>query len=271
MDGKLTLETLNKIELFLKGKLSSNENRIFEKQLKNNIKLQEEVFIQKHLLSILSNNEWMRLKNSKDNKELQDLIEKYRSKQFQTASKNIKDIGLNHIKNKKDKKFYILGYVACAVLLFFFGITYFTNIRSPLGDQYYSHSDWKNELISFTEKGNTNDIFVNAEQSFKNKNYIHSITLFKTINKTDERYAYSLMYLGAAYDLINKNEKALQTFDLLLLEKESNEFSRGYWYKSLIYLELNNKEKTIEYLKLIITNPNNHNYDKAKKLLKEVL
>ncbi len=74
------------------------------------------------------------------------------------------------------------------------------------------------------------------------------------------------MYIGASYEQLNENERALVSFDKLTQLTDFEEYSKGYWYKLLLYLKLNNRQKALEMKAIILENKNNYNYKKALEL-----
>jgi tetratricopeptide (TPR) repeat protein len=74
------------------------------------------------------------------------------------------------------------------------------------------------------------------------------------------------MYIGASYDKLNKNDNALIVFDKLSKSPNFDGYSRGYWYKLLIYLKEDKRDKAIEIKNIILKNNYNFNYEKAKKI-----
>ncbi len=101
---------------------------------------------------------------------------------------------------------------------------------------------------------------------FKNKEYKEAITTLTTIETNDEFYPYALLYIGASYEQLNENERALVSFDKLTQLTDFEEYSKGYWYKLLLYLKLNNRQKALEMKAIILENKNNYNYKKALEL-----
>ncbi len=268
MEISLTEELLEKIDKYITGKLIDSELNIFEKQLKENKQLQEEVILQKQLINIIGQEKWHTIGDDKKNEELQRLKEKLRSEEYQLVSKKIKNIGNLHVEKKARFKIKYLYYASAAMIVFMVSI--FTYNTSQSLDSYYtSYANWE-ELPSFVEKGNTKTEFVVGETYFKKGNYTKAIESFNLVDTKSKYYPYSLMYLGAAYELINKDEVALQTFDKLINLKYSEENTKGYWYKLLIYLKINNKEKSLEVLHKISENKGNYKYETSQKLLKQI-
>jgi len=268
MEISLTEELLEKIDKYITGKLKGSELKIFEKQLKESKHLQEEVILQKQLISIVGQQKWHTLSDDIKNEELQKIKEKLRSEEYQLLSKKIRDIGNLHVEKKTRFKIKYLYYVGAAVVVLMASIFTF-NTNQSLDDYYTSYANWE-ELPSFIEKGAAKNNFIIGETYFKKENYAKAIESFNLVDTKNELYPYSLMYIGAAYELVNKNEAALQAFDKLINLKSFDENTKGYWYKMLIYLKLNNKAKALEMINMISEDKGNYKYEVSQKLLKQI-
>ena len=74
------------------------------------------------------------------------------------------------------------------------------------------------------------------------------------------------MYKGAAYELTNKNDEAITAFNELIAQPNFEEHTKGYWYKLLVYLKLEDKENVEAMLAIILKDKANHKYNEALKL-----
>lgn len=268
MEISLTEELLEKIDKYITGKLIDSELNIFEKQLKESKQLQEEVTLQKQLINIIGQEKWHTIGDDKKNEELQKLKEKIRSEEYQLLSKKIRNIGNLHVEKKSSFNLKYLYYAGAAMVVLMASIFTF-NTNQPLDSYYTNYANWE-ELPSFVEKGTAKNDFIVGETYFKKENYTKAIESFNLLNTKSKYYPYSLMYLGAAYELINKDEAALQAFDKLINLKSFDENTKGYWYKMLIYLKLNNKEKVLEMISMISEDKGNYKYEASQKLLKQI-
>ncbi|WP_459210672.1 tetratricopeptide repeat protein [Aquimarina rhabdastrellae] len=269
METNLTAAMLDKIEQYIKGEMNDADRIAFEALLANNDQLQEEVMLQKQYYS-LHQKDWSMLKDDPDNEELQQLKQKLRSSEYQHLSNTIKKAGADYIsqQNKPStfKKYYhYFAYAAVIAIIFTIVITK----QNPSLDTYYhDYVEW-NTLPSLIEKSQNENNFIKGELAFKREDYTTAITHFNTVTADSKFYVFSLMYLGASYDKLDQNDKAIAAFNQLILT-DSIEKSKGYWFKLLIHLKTNNKEKAVAVLHLITANKNNYKYTEALELLKKI-
>lgn len=265
MGSNLTIEELDKIDQYLKGNLSESEHLAFEKLIVEDQELQTEVMIQKQLFEINGLSTVDLPIDKANEKDVLHYKEQLQSKDIIDLSTKIREIGQNHIQQKsKAKQNYFKYYIAASIAIVF-GTFLFLNSNSSLENYYTDNVNWQ-ELPSFIDKGQPENDFTNGELLFKNGEYTKAIESFSKIDSTYELYPYSLMYIGASYDQLNKNDKAIDAFDLLSKLTSFEESSRGYWYKMLIYLKQNNKDKALEMKTIILKDSENYNYTKAKNL-----
>lgn len=265
MGINVTEELLEKIDYYLKGNLSSQESINFRKEIDTNPELKEIVMIQEGLFEI---NDYKLIKKTNNSSAL-EVINHYREQidkdENQKLFSKIKEASEKYKQKNTAPKNKYLYYAAASIALLFTTI-FFLNSSSDLENVYKNNSNW-DDLPSYVIKSDENkSIFSKGEQLFRNNEFAKSIEVFKTIRSSDQMYPYALMYIGAAYERLNENKKSLETFDQIIKTKDFIEYSRGYWYKLLVYSKQNNKEKAEEMKKLILQNPDNYNYDKVKIL-----
>jgi hypothetical protein len=270
---ELTEQLLAQIDGYLKGSLSISESDAFKKRLLNEPELQEEVRLQQQLFDTLGTEEWHTIHQTNNKERLAALKSKIRSKEYQDLSANIRNAEVVYFNDQKNtgtsfRKYYRYIAAAAAIILFF-GI-YVTQMNSSYSSYYENHVDWSTELPSFVEKGQEKNAFLEGEIAFKQEKYNEAITFFQKVTPTDELYTSSLVYLGASYDILDQNEKAIATFKKLANVDDEYERSRGNWYLAMIHLKMENKDKAIEALQKNAKDVNSHKYDEAKILLRKL-
>lgn len=265
MGINVTEELLEKIDNYLNGLLSIEDSIEFEKKIESDPELKEIVIIQEGLFTIHNNENSKKLANNKSLKSIKHYKEQINKEENQKLLSIIKKSGENYHKSKISKNS-ILKYSVAATVAILFSTLFYFNSSNDLENYYETNLDW-NELPSYSSKGNDSlIIFTNGEKLFREKKFDKAIASFHSISKSNKLYPYSLMYIGASYEQLNQNQKAIETFKVLSEMSNFEEYSRGYWYQLLIYLKLNNKAKAQEIKALIIKDPNNYNYEKAKSL-----
>ena len=145
------------------------------------------------------------------------------------------------------------------------GISFFLNQYETTESYYKKYAQW-NDLPSFIEKGVAANLFVKGELLFKEKKYQEAITTLSTIDSKDVYYPFALMYIGASYDKLNENAKAIATFLRLSQLTSFEEYSKGYWYEFLIHLKMSNQEEAKKVQSIILKDSSNYNYAIAKDI-----
>ncbi len=105
---------------------------------------------------------------------------------------------------------------------------------------------------------------------FSEKKYQETIILCNKVLQNSETIQPNLLlYLGVSQLELSQYQDALSTFSIL---EKSNaiDFHKAFWYKSLVYLKQENKEKAIVELQKIKENPNYFNHSEAKKILRKI-
>lgn len=265
MGSAITIEILEQIDRYLKGELSENETIAFEELIAKEAQLADEVSIQKQLFALHGKATKISISQDVDREAIQLLKEKLKTEELQALSTKIRKLGQAHITastTTKRKKNYLLYAVAATMAIVFTTTLFFINATPSLDTYYKDNLNW-NELPSFAVKGENENSFNQGEIFFKKKEYNKAITTFKTIPTNNEFYPYALLYIGASYEQLNENEKALTTFNSLTKLTTSEEYSKGYWYQLLVYLKLGNREQAIEMKSIILQDKSNYNYNKA--------
>lgn len=272
MASELTEALLAEMNRYLNDEMDELERKRFEQKLENDEQLKKELTLEKELRDALNeNSDYTLFSGNQQNEELSALKTKLRSDEYQELSNTIKSVGKEYLENEeaaKPRKNYYKYISIAAVLVLCFGI-YFSQIKTSLDSYYEANVNWS-ELPSFTEKGQQEDLFSQGEIAFKASNYEEAIAKFTQIETTHELYVHSLQYLGASYDLLNKNDEAIATFQKLASIGTTREHSKGNWYEALIHLKNNDKEKAIAALEKSAKNTRAFKHKEAKKLIEEI-
>lgn len=268
MGSAITIEILEQIDRYLNGELSENETIAFEELIAKDVQLANEVSIQKQLFALHGKATKNSISQEIDKEAVQLLKEKLKTEELQALSTKIRKLGQAQIiasTTNKRKKNYALYAIAATIAIVFTTTLFLINATPSLDTYYKDNVNWE-ELPSFAVKGENENSFDKAEIFFKKKEYNNAITTFKTIPTNNELYPYSLLYIGASYEQLNENEKALATFDSLTKLTSFEEYSKGYWYQLLVYLKLGDREKAIEMKTIILQDKSNYNYNKVVEM-----
>ncbi|QHI35907.1 hypothetical protein IMCC3317_12550 [Kordia antarctica] len=267
---ELTEQLLAQIDAYLQGKLTLIESEAFEKRLQQEPDLQEEVRLQQQLFDTLGAEKWHSIQRTKNKERLAELKSKLRSKEYQELSENIRNaetVYFNEQSSSKSFKKYYRYFAIAGMIVLFCGI-YFSQLNTSYSSYYESNVDWST-LTSFAEKGELNT-FSKGELAFKKEDYKTAAEQFSMVETSYELYAHSLLRLGASYDKLDENDKAIAAFQKLASVDDSYEASKGYWYEALLHLKNDDKEKAIIALKKSAELKDNFKYREAKVLLRKL-
>lgn len=270
MASRLTEAFLEEMNRYLTGEMNELERKRFEEMVANDAELKKEFTLEKELRDTLGDSDdYTILAGSKNNEELAALKTKLRSDEYQQLSNTIKNVGAEYLEEQPIKKpiksFYIYTAVAAAIILFF---TIYTIQKNAYIDSFYVNNVNWSELPSFVEKGNQENAFAKGEIAFKKGNYNEAIAIFSQVKTSNKRkFIYSQLYIGASYDLLGENEKAIAVFHKVAAPGDTYEGSMGHWYETLMHLKMKNREKAIASLKDHLKNPDDFKYDEAVELL----
>jgi hypothetical protein len=261
----VTEELLETIDNYLKKDLSEKECSNFEKLINENKELEEIILIQKKLFELNNfdtNNIVRNLQFNEDYNYYKQLLTKEENQQIYAK---IREIGRkkNYVINGNKRAY--LKYCIAASIAVFLSVIFILTSNSSMENYYYDNVNWQ-DLPSFVSKEQSLNDFTKGEILFKNEKFEKAILTFSCIKPDNELYPYTLMYIGASYDKLNKNDEALLVFDKLSKLPNFDGYSRGYWYKLLIYLKEDNRDKAIEIKSIILKNNFNFNYEKAKNI-----
>ncbi|WP_299890480.1 hypothetical protein [uncultured Lacinutrix sp.] len=256
------------IDGYLNGSLSLEQKAVFEKQINTDQALKEELLIYKALQESFNENDWHTLDKNSNIEDFKSIKNRFKTKEYQDISKNIKSVEslyCNKNKKKSNSIFYKLGIAATIILFLAIGLPFIFNTNS-LNDYYNDYQNW-DTIPSLIEKGSQNES-QKIEELYTSKDYNSLIKLYEA-NNTNNYNNYSLIKIGHIYIELGFTEKAIEVFDKLIATKKLSS-SKGYWYKLLVYLKIEDKEKAIEQLNIILQDKNNYKYEEAKELSNKI-
>ncbi len=265
-----------KIDAYIFDRLTAEEKSLFEKEMEDNQELKEEVRFTLGIKSSISGKDWLLFDEEIESDQVKHISQLKRSEKYASIAADLETIGneyfetLDQKPKTRNKFLYIAGAAAIAMLLF---VGYYFSSNQSTDKLYATYNDWQ-ELPSLTLQGDDQAILAKGEAFFGNNEYEEAITVFSTkldesIQNKQQPHPYILAYLGASYLGLDNYDKALNIFDRLL-ESNTLDNSRGYWYKAMVYLKQGNREEAINTLKLLLENKTNFNFDKAQELLKKL-
>ena len=266
---KLNDTTYNSIKKYLDNKMTSDELLAFEKEITINKDLKDTIDILKKMDIVYSDEQWQLYDGDID--KLKEANTLFLEKDVDDFSKKIRASQEQFKANSSSTSISFSKYIAAiaAVFLILLGTNHFFNSKtssSSLYNEYYSMDD----LPSFTVKSSTTTKLEKAEYLFKSKKYEEALQLLNLVQNSENKFNPSLtLYLALTNAQLANYQKSLDYLDTLL-QSNTLDSHKAYWFKALIYLKQNNKEKAIKTLKILTQNKENFNYNKAVSLLEEL-
>lgn len=262
----MSLEEDILIEQFLKGNLSKSEVEDFLKKIENDVEFKAQVSFEKQLKDSLSEEEWSFMKNKTP--EVEAYNEIYKSKEIQKLKNVIQDSNNVYQQPKKtiSRKWFL--YASAAVIALLVSIYVFKPSASPQ-ELYLAYIDNSvlPSYISREDSGENN--LIRAQQFFENKKYEKALDIFeKELKNSSTPDAAIYLYKGIAHMELDEFEEAEKTFDTLI-DSDLIDASKGKWYKALLYLKMEDVEKSKTLLNEIVQDAT-FNHKIAKKLLQQL-
>jgi len=203
-------------EAYLSEELSEEERLSFENRLKKEDELSEAFNNYKELYGFLEH--------------------KFTTEKATEAfTKNLNEISEGYFANKKKTKvikFRPWQYAAAASVVLFLGITMFNNFgMNPVYSDFAVH-----EALSLTERGNLNQLYLNAEQAFNSNDYKQAEQLFSEILVANPNLVEVELY--KAISLIEINQFTSADKILLGISNQNSAYKfTAKWYLALSKLK----------------------------------
>lgn len=251
------------IDGYLKNTLNATDKLEFENKLKEDSELYKEFIVQKDLFNTLDKNSWAF--EDQPNPDEVKIIENYLNSNEAKSIASVIAKTNTEYQNSKQRVFKLPRFIypIAASIALLLGYFLFFGDSQTTEDLYAEYKNW-NDLPSLTYRADDNNDLSKGQEAFKNKQYREASTIFSTYLKNNIN-PQATTYLGVSYIELEQYDLALNTFNNLLKE-QSLDSSKGYWYKTLVYLKLGNKTKALETINLLLEKESHYNYNKAKAL-----
>jgi len=242
-------ELLEKIELFLQGKLDNEEYNQFKKQIESDKELAQTVESYRSAIKGIEITERAELKNT-----LQNIHKEYIE---------------NHKRKNKNMLLKIaavfIGFVLLSSPFIYKYIAGGTSTEKLFAANFQPYPD----LISQRSETTSNVMLLEAMSYYKNKEYENASVLFTELLsgqfKTDTLL---MLYNGISILGANHPDSAINRFDILI--NNNNRFSEtAKWYKALALIETKRIEEAKKLLTSIVDSKS-YNFIKAKEIIKEL-
>ncbi|WP_299135143.1 tetratricopeptide repeat protein [uncultured Tenacibaculum sp.] len=258
------------IERYFKGELSEIETKAFKDRLKTDEDFKIKVDFEKELFDSYNEELWNFSIDESD--EVDELEAFFKGAEAKSFEKTIKE-GSDAFKNKKKGKIRPLFFISVAAsIALLVGVFRFFNNGSPnsnYGDLYNEYVT-QTTLPTFVNRGD-NDTEVNlieAEKSFKNKDYKKALVIFGKSLLQDKNNSAVYMYKAISYIELKDYISAEKILDSLI-NSDLIDAQKGYWFKSLSLVKQNKLSEAKELLHLIIDKAY-YNKEKAQELLEQL-
>lgn len=248
-------EWFEKIELYLDGELKGEELALFEKQLKEDDELKQQV----DLYKTIENEMKQRTSGSKEEEDLKKSLSDLGKKYF-AAGTTAKVIPLY----QKRKWLYV---AAAAVLLIMAGGYWYFFSGHKNNDTLYAQYAAHQPLSLQRDSKDTARLLQDAIKAFNAGNYAEALTGLNAYLQTDSSDAELLLAKNICLTETGSYDEAIDGFNKLMNKNEIFKY-QAVWYKALAYLKQDKKAECKETLESIPANADT--YLKAKELLKEL-
>ncbi|WP_104735650.1 tetratricopeptide repeat protein [Hanstruepera ponticola] len=257
-----------KADDYVFGSMSKQLRSEFKKRIDSDSELAAYIKVNEEMKSQYNDEDWFFI--DRKHSDIDNLESFLKNSKIQELKKTIQTINHKHFENKsKSKKKNRYYYLLAACLVSLLGYFVFNTSQSTL-DVYTEYSDWST-LPSLTSRGESNrDLLHSAEVAFLEQDYEKTkkmLEKYSDLNSIIDPNA--SLYLGISYLETNDFDSAIGTFDKLI-QSNSLDSSKGFWYKALVYLKAGDKKGAKNILKLIVKSPSNYNYEKARDILKDI-
>jgi tetratricopeptide (TPR) repeat protein len=216
------MEKLENLIKYLDGEVNNEEKHLIETEIESNSELKDTINLIKETDSIIKDTDLFNFTNA--------VLEISSSK-----SKN------NTLNNRKTimvffgKKFLLAASLLLLVILSSILIYTAKPSSDNLYAQYYSRYD-----ACYITRGNSEtDALVLAIQLYDKKQYSDAISHFNKILKTDTKNTAAYFFIGISYMEVNSYEKAIESLNIVIAQKDTAFLEHAEWYLALCYLKTN--------------------------------
>ncbi|MEL6561725.1 MAG: hypothetical protein AAFQ94_26285 [Bacteroidota bacterium] len=260
------------IEKKLREQLSLEEEKSFTAKLEEDEEFKQAYIFEKQLFENLDDSDW-NLTENLESTEIKEYAKLFKSEDARKLADQLKVITAEHrnsatTRPKSRKLYWITGLAATLLIILVSVFVFYPNSQST--NQLYTTYLDVSEVPSMIPRGDREDALkVKAQDLFESKKYKEAIPLFDEILSSQTgNVATILIYKGISQMESDQLVEAISTFDQLI---ESNllDASKGYWYKSLIYLKMGERQKAEEILEKI-KSESLYNAVKASELLEKL-
>lgn len=256
----------HKIEKYLSGLMSEEEEVLFLKEVNTNEGLKNALTTYKDMEIILDDNDWQITDFDDKNPKIKEHVNFLQSEKGKHIKEIISQEESNYFRKSSSKFTKIISITAsvAAVLMVSFLL-----LKSPNTNLYDSYkNDWQ-ELPSLTLRGENNSI-AQLETLFNDQKYTEALALLNTYTDTNvTNNPQILMYKGVLNLELNNHQKAIASFTQLQNSNSIDAF-KAHWYLALTYLKTKENKLALKELKLLTSKSKVFKHKEASSLIKEL-
>jgi len=220
------------IERYNAGEMSDAEKLWFDKELKGNKKLRDEVNLRKKTDEVLKNHDLVSLRNKLNS------IERSRSEK-NTAIRTGKNL---HIK--------YAAVLAVAVIIGSLAIFSGKNLSTEEILNRYT-SEYKPTTNQRSSDAVTNEYFNQGLEYFGTHDFKNAALYFSKVVESEPKDMYANLLSGISNYEVSKYSEAKQSFGIVIDDKKNLYIDQAQWYLALCFLQTDEKEKSIQLLRKI--------------------
>jgi hypothetical protein len=255
----------NIIDKYIKGTLSGEDLKNFEKELLSDHQLAEEVKLQHEIDEALKEKDVMEL-HAQLNGIFENIKEEITNKEAAPKAAEIKTKP-KYIFNMKWQ------YAAAAGLAALVGVSgiFYVTMRPAQNDRLYAQYFKPYDAPSIVRSGSapTEDNYQQAMNEYNSGNYKQAFDMLDKLSADDHKDMSVLFFKGISAMELNKLEDALALFEKIISNKSSLYTESAEWYQALCLLKKNNKTDAIVLFGKIASS-NSYYKNEAKKILEKI-
>lgn len=258
------------IQNFLKNTLSEKEKAQILSKMKVDKSFREKVNFEKQLFLNLNDSEW-NTSNAYELPEVKEYEELIKDDTTKKLKQTLAKVNIEYQDKQKKKTKFRWLYAVAAIITILIG-TYMLSIYNTASHQeLYANYVNISDLPSLVHRGKNNkESLIKAQQLFEDKKYDETLEILtEEINTVEENKATVYLYVGISQMELNQFDNAEKTFDRLINSKLLDS-PKGTWYKALLFIKQNRKEKAKEILNDIVKSSTNYKSQEASQLLKKL-
>ena len=252
------------INQFIEGVLSEEQLVLYNERIELDEAFREHAKFEIQMHHSLDEANWSFVEDINNEEVLE-----YKKLLSATKTIELKEILRNIVKENtsKPRKKFKIWYGVAAILLVCISVFSLLNNKDQ-EDLYAKYLD-KSEIPSLAVRSVNQNSLLTIQQLFDEGKYNETLSLISDSTlATSPSKGTLLIIKGISLLETNQNKEALFNFDKLI-DSDLLDGPKGYWYKALYYLKIDEPDKCKSVLKQITEN-NLYNSEKAKELLNEL-